>query len=363
MKEWTDPFNSFNSMKGLLYRKWMESIIEGVFLPPVEASVDPAFTCNLDCVWCNSKYICKDDNAALKIMPEEHLIKLCLFLAHWGVKGVCFAGGGEPFINTHLSKVTKMLGEMGVDTAFLTNGTLITKEDVETIVRYSRWIGISIDTSNRESYAQLKNAKEELFDKAIEALERLVHLKKKTGSSLEISYKYLIYPDNANHIYEAALLAKKIGVDYIHIRPTAGENILGGCDFHLDFPVEVIKDQLKEAFELEDENFKVFGVRHKFSTTLNLKRNFNRCLAPPLLINCGADGNVYLCVDHRGKEAFSLGTHYPEPENILTFWGGENHQSLMKCVNIDQCPRCTFGIYNEIMEKVIIKDNMCKNFP
>lgn len=363
MKEWTDPFNSFNSMKGLLYRQWMEAILAGDFLPPVEASIDPAFSCNLDCVWCNSQYICKDEKLRAQIMTREHLINLCRFLADWGVKGVCFAGGGEPFIHPNLAEVTQMLGDRGVDTAFLTNGTLIRERDIEAMVKYSRWIGISIDSGNRDNYAKLKNVKPELFDRAVENLEKIVKARNRAGTKLEISFKFLIHPGNAECIHQAAELAKKIGVDYIHIRPAAGENVLGGLDFHYDFPLESINDQLREAFKMEDDKFKVFGIRHKFSGSLNLKRNFTRCLAPPLLINCGADGNCYLCVDHRGKAPFAIGKHYPRPENILTFWGSEEHKRMMQGVDLCQCPRCTFGIYNEIMEKAVMEDRMCRNFP
>ncbi len=363
MKEWTDPFNSFNSMKGLLYRKWMEAISRGEFLPPVEASIDPAFNCNLDCVWCNSQNILKNNDLNKYIMTREHLFNLCRFLFDWGVLGFCFAGGGEPFLHPDLADVTEMLGELGADTAFLTNGTLIKERDIRMMVKYSRWIGISVDTSNRENYAKIKKVKPEVYDRVIDTLKNLVEHRNKMGSHLEISFKYLIHPDNAMHIYEAAKLAKEIGVDYIHIRPAAAENVLGSSDYHFDFPLEMVNEQMKKSFELEDEKFRVFGIRHKFSNTMNLKRNFTKCLAPPLLINCGPDGHIYLCVDHRGKAPYSIGTHYPDPANILTFWGSEEHRNMMRCVNLDKCPRCTFGIYNEIIEKVIIEDRMCRNFP
>jgi len=117
MKEWTDPFNSFNSLKGLLYRKWMEGIASGEFLPPVEVSIDPVFRCNLDCIWCNSQKIVKNEDLNKYMMSREHLFKLCRFLAQWGVLGFCFAGGGEPFLHPNLAEVTEMLGQMGLDTA------------------------------------------------------------------------------------------------------------------------------------------------------------------------------------------------------------------------------------------------------
>ena len=147
------------------------------------------------------------------------------------------------------------------------------------------------------------------------------------------------------------------------MRPAASENILGNGNRRVNFPIDIINEQIKEAYSLETDSFRVLGIRHKFSPTMNLRRKFTSCLAPPLLINLGADGNIYLCVDHRGKEEFLLGRHHPDPEEILTFWGGEKHRELMKSVDLGKCPRCTFGPYNEIIEKAIIEDRMCRNFP
>lgn len=363
MKEWADPFNSFNSLKGLLYRKWMEGVLAGDFLPPIEASIDPVYDCNLDCRWCNSKVILKNKELKGKRMSREHLLKLCAFLALWGVKGVCFAGGGEPFLHENLAEATIQLAEAGVDTAFLTNGTVVRDRDIEAMTAHSRWVGCSIDAATKETYAKLKNCDPTLFDRAIDFLKEVVRRRNTAGSRLEISYKLLLHPGNAHEIYDAAVKARDIGVDYVHMRPAACENILGGADFRFDFPIDSINRQMEKAFTLETDKFKVYGIRHKFSPSMNLDRRFSRCLAAPLLINLGADGEIYLCVDQKGKKAFSLGGHYPDPEEILTVWGGQRHKEMMKNVNLNVCPRCTFGIYNEIMEKTLVEDRMCRNFP
>ena len=41
----------------------------------------------------------------------------------------------------------------------------------------------------------------------------------------------------------------------------------------------------------------------------------------------------------------------------------EEHRRFIADVDIHRCPRCTFGPYNEIMERVIESDAMCMNFP
>lgn len=363
-REWSDPFNSFNSLKGLLYRQWMEGILAGEFLPPIEASIDPIYRCNVDCTWCNSRpNILQKDGKADRKMPYDHLLRLTEFLAEWGVRGACYAGGGEPFLHEGTSESIKIASQGGMDSAVLTNGSAMRDRDIETVVDHCRWIGVSIDSSNRENYAQIKQCSPKLFDRSVRVLRDIVNLRNERGSACEISLKFLIHPENSAVIYDSAQLAKDIGVDYIHIRPAASEYIHGGADARYDFPVDTVQEQVSRAFDLEDENFRVFGIRHKFSPSMNLSRSYTRCLASALLIQLGADGNCYLCVDHRGKTPWVIGRHEPDPWAIKEWWGGEEHRKFIEGVDIQTCPRCTFGPYNEIMERVIESDAMCMNFP
>ena len=101
MKEWSkkNEFNSFNSWKGLLYAPWYQSIADwkehkiSAPIAPIEASLDPIHACNLQCEHCNAaSYLLSD--LKMKMMPDEHLSNLVDFLGIWGVKAVCFGGGG-----------------------------------------------------------------------------------------------------------------------------------------------------------------------------------------------------------------------------------------------------------------------------
>jgi len=41
----------------------------------------------------------------------------------------------------------------------------------------------------------------------------------------------------------------------------------------------------------------------------------------------------------------------------------DHHKQLVNDVKVNECPRCTFHAYNEMVEQVFIKDKMCKMFP
>ena len=120
----------------------------------------------------------------------------------------------------------------------------------------------------------------------------------------------------------------------------------------------------EDCHSLEDKNFRVITSFHKFSEGFHIKNDFSRCWASALQIQCCADGYVYVCQDQRINPKYRLGSHYPNPENILSFWGKEKHIELLKSINPkEDCPRCTYGPYNKQIEEVIIKDRMCLSFP
>ena len=75
-----------------------------------------------------------------------------------------------------------------------------------------------------------------------------------------------------------------------------------------------------------------------------------------------ADGTVQMCHDLRGKKEWILCRH-DNPRDILKVWGSKKHLDLIKSIDPNKCPRCTFSRYNEIIENVIIEDKMCRDFP
>lgn len=365
--EWTDPYNSFNSWKGLMYLDHYRGILEEKLLPPVEASIDPTYVCNIDCLWCNSWRILHKDGKVGHKMTDEHLLRLCGFLADWGVRGFCFAGGGDPTLHPALWEALKLTTSKGRENAIITNGIKIdTAEKQEIAVANCRWIGISLDAGTAERYAQVKKTSPKVFHKILDNVRAMVELIRsgRVDTRCEIAIKYLIHPTNQDEILTACKLARELGVVHFHARPAASENIesphLGRT---LRFDMDLVNAQLEECMKLQTAEFKTFGVRHKFSETFNLKHGFSRCWAAPLTIQCGADGYVYHCVDWRGDPDYVLGMHWPDPEQILEFWGSKYHLDLMKSVKVDRCPRCTYGIYAQQIEFAVKSDGMCVNFP
>jgi len=92
-------------------------------------------------------------------------------------------------------------------------------------------------------------------------------------------------------------------------------------------------------------------------------RQYSRCWASPLALLFGVDGNCYICGDRRGQAEYALCRHDPDVEEVRRVWNTQKHHEILSQVNLDTCPRCVMGPYHNIVEKVFIKDQMCRNFP
>ncbi|MCK9596409.1 radical SAM protein [Candidatus Pacearchaeota archaeon] len=365
MKEWNNKYNAFNSWKGLMWREWFEGFAKEDYLVPIQIDTDPANSCNYDWIWCNAMQYMEDKKNA--VIPKDHLIKLADFYAEWGVKSSCLAGGGEPLLNPGLKDFLLRLNNNNIAAGLITNGSLLNDELIETIVKTCRWVGVSVDAGTPDTYIKVKGIKNSnLFDVVIRNIEKLAKEIKRTGYNCDLAYKYLFSPYNAEDIYVAAQLAKQIGVKDFHLRPVGWDNVpktknKGKIDYTDKY--DLINKEIEQSLLLETDDFHFYGVRHKFKEDFQRNVPFKRCWAAPLVLTFGADGNCHLCFDMRGRKDLILCSHYPDPKEVLKHWNSERHKEIMRNIKVEDCPRCTFGPYNEFVENIFIEDKMCRYFP
>lgn len=371
VKEWTDQFNPFNSAKLFAQvPRWSEIKKDQMLPPPTLVTIDPTNVCNLDCKWCNSEYIRSRNKR--EISPKM-LDNIADFLPHWNehpfwkVESVCVAGGGEPLAHKYTGKLVERLANKSrlKELGMVTNGTLIDKH-LDYLTNCT-WVGVSVDVGTPKTYEQLKGR--DYFKKVISNIEKLNSIKDGTplggiGKGPGVYYKFLMHPGNVKEVSKAAKIAKEIGCKGIHIRPFGiswdklkkkNQDGFGYSDI-LEF-----RDQLEKAREFEDDNFKVYGITHKFDGDLRKSNQFNNCYAvfmtaviePPT----EKGFNFGLCCDRRGDKNLTL-EDLTNTSKIRDFWGSKDHWKMAKEINVKNCPRCTYQPHNQIYENSISVNNM-----
>ena len=368
-KEWSNPWNPFNSAKFLLWREHLEACAREEYLPPVTVDIDPSNLCPLNCAHCNIKRLV--DGTGVN-MSESHMIKLVDFLAEWRdstrhnvPNSACVAGGGESFMNPNLVSLYNRLYHHGMEIGIITTGFIMREEHIAAIARGGRWIGFSVDAATSATYNKVKGLKQgDSFMKVQENIKRVTKRLRDTDSKCDAAFKFLLTPDNAMEVYDAIVLAKSLGVHDFHMRPAGWDN-LHNVEKRMYPPelIDAVNMQLETGRKLETKDFKVYGISHKFNPDYSRKLLFSRCYAIPMLPTFNADGNVHTCFDLRGRKNLILCRHDPDPSEILKVWNTEYHREMIRNINVDNCPRCTWTAGNQIVEEVIIKDSMCMQFP
>jgi len=180
---------------------------------------------------------------------------------------------------------------------------------------------------------------------------------------LEITYKFLAHPLNIPSIHEAVRLAKTIGCRFFHMRPVGKTwDNLAQPNIFTPLDIALAKAHIEQArLDFEDNDFRVFGIMHKFSDNWEIRRDFDKCHAVAMTAVIQPDNTVSLCCDRRGDPRLELG-RFDKLEDILGLWGSQKHWAIMHGVDLRECPRCTYGPHNQLFEHMVLSDTTCKNF-
>jgi len=278
------------------------------------------------------------------------------------VEAVCIGGGGDPLTNPATQDFIYRASELGIKTSLVTNGIALDKFDLTDC----EWVGISVDAGTRATYRELKG--KDCFNKVINNISNLVNLAGTVNNPHKghgISYKFVMHPDNIDDIYESAKVAKEVGCRNIHIRPYMIP-YKGDLPAFTEDDIYRFRHQLKLARELEDTNFAVYGITHKFDGMFRSCNDFRKCHAicmtstfqPPTSKDGGF--NTLLCCDRRGDPRL---THENMTmERYKKWWGSAEHLSIVDKIDPKNCERCIRTPHNKIYEKAILYNNMSYEF-
>jgi len=384
-KEWSaaKKWNPFNSYKLLAQVYRWKQIKEGQPIPqPALVTVDPINVCDLKCSFCNANAIMEKNKS---MISRDNLMKIADFLKDWkgspnwekGVEAVCLAGGGEDLLHPNISEFIEKLVSNGIEVGVVTNGTQIHKH-LEALSKCT-WVGVSIDAGTRQTYKDIKQV--DAFEKVLENIKMLVDysIENKTQLAMDrqgygVSYKYLLTPQNVGEIYEAAQKAKDIGCKNFHMRPAGVPWSEIGYKkrsiFNFDErDVKIFQEQTEMARSLEDEQFGVFGITHKFDNKFDKSNSFKTCHAVFMtgVFMPSCDGNkdgfdFGLCCDRRGDDNLLLERNISDPNIIAKSWGNKKHWDIKKSIDVNKCCRCTYQPHCQIYEHVIEEDSMTYKF-
>jgi sulfatase maturation enzyme AslB (radical SAM superfamily) len=184
-----------------------------------------------------------------------------------------------------------------------------------------------LDAGTAETYARLKfgghRSGATKFEAAVANLTRLAARRRATGSELEISVSFILYPQNHHELYEAARVAREAGADRLRLkRDISGERLL-------DAASRTAAGKLVQRIrrDLVDDDFQLVEV-HKTDEPANLTRTFAQCSITNLMAAVGSDGHLYPCNYHPRPGGASYGSAIDT--SFQEVWEGARRMQLRR---------------------------------
>jgi len=346
------------------WRRGLTSVIMGVakygvhkpFIPgaPFLVVWDYTYECNLKCKHCYSSA----GRSLKKEMGREEALKVVSILGDFGVTTIAFSGG-EPLVRSDIFDVLKLCREYGIFTAIATNGTTLTRENIEKLKNSGvGYLQISLDGASSKTHDSFRGVSG-VFDRVIEGIRNAVE------SGIFVEVATTVTKMNINEVGDIIDLCRKLKVNWFmayNFIPTGRGREIVNLDLSPSEREKLLKDLWIE--NLKGENLTVLTTAPQFARValINSRGNgeatvpthFYSMKLPGRLVElsefvggCGA-GRSYCAVEPDGS--IQPCVFLPvRVGNILTddfeyLW--DNSEVLIKLRNKDllkgNCGRCRY---------------------
>jgi MoaA/NifB/PqqE/SkfB family radical SAM enzyme len=217
--------------------------------------------------------------------------EIILDMSEMGVKAVTFSGGGEPLVYPYIVETMQKILDAGIDLSIITNGQLL-KEERAKVLANAKWVRISFDSANAETYSKTRGIPLTAFDEVCHNIAEFSKIKK---SNCELGINFVINHENASQVYDMAKLVKNLGVNHIKYTARVTKDLF---EYHKPFKENVIEQIHRAKAELESEGFRVINkYEGDFESALVFHRCYEKCYINRLFTVIAADSKVYFCHD------------------------------------------------------------------
>ena len=331
---------------------------KGKNVDPINIEIDPSNACNHSCPFCISGHLHLRKFKGTEffnrqMMNKQVLMNLVKDLSNTNIKSISWTGGGEPTMNPNLKEAINYIKENSeIDMGMFTNGSMLERFDLfNTVVNSLKWIRISMDAGKSQSYDKLRATnKSNNFQVILNNIKKLIEIKKMNKSKITIGVGFVISRDNFKEIIDFANLFKDLDVDYCQYKPEIIQierNTFDGNDKNQQISAEF---WAKEVLNLLDKASKILGKKfqcNSYKVTDLIKdkklygREYKKCIGSQFQPCIGADGEVYVCTNHRGHKDRSYGSLYEK--SFLEIWSNVTKRKCVmdKIENLEKFSMCS----------------------
>jgi MoaA/NifB/PqqE/SkfB family radical SAM enzyme len=332
----------FNKLKVISHSDKIQQLLSGEIPTPIRVVLEPTNKCNHNCFFCCYSNFRANNPVSLS---REKLFELAEDFKELGVKSVSLVGGGEPMIHPAIYDLIHWFYENNILISITTNGSTFRDSEIDTIVRASTYIRVSLNAATAETHNIINAPKNVQFERIINNIEKLRKHRDKIGSNMLIGIRNAIHDKNCHEIEEMVDLAERLKVDYIMFASVLWESAASSNVF--DNASKKIEELKKKASVM---------ISHSF---YKKPEKTPKCISNPLIGTISANGDMYLCgfMDH-ADGGYMIGNI--NKNRFINLWGSEKHYEIYQSQDPEYCDKytCKMKEYDNVIRDVFVNDKM-----
>lgn len=303
--------------KILYHLKALDRAVNGQFQMPITCEVDPTNRCQLKCKWCIYKKTRAEKPFDINVGTYKHVI---LELYKHNCKSITFTGGGEPLLHPRISDMIEWALIHNMKVGIVTNGVALHR--IEKFFSRLEFIRVSLDCSTSGRFQELKGKNK--FSDVCHNIEKAV-----ASPGVDVGLSMVHTEENEDQIEEFVTLGEILGVDYVQVKAAwQPENI------------EEQASKMNYAGVFVTERYSVLP---KFRSSLT----YLPCVIAGLCGQLAADGKLYFCCVHRGKDDFFV-SDMNQQQSLKEAIIKRNSLEL----DPSKCGSCRYVNYAKVYEQV-----------
>ncbi|MFZ5644535.1 MAG: radical SAM protein [Bacillota bacterium] len=321
----------YSSLKLFAHAEKLAAIKRGERTAPLYIRIKPTNSCNHNCNYCHyagGKYLDLEGAEARNQIPWEKMKEIIDDIGEMEVKAITFSGGGEPLVYPNILEAMNRLLEKGIQISIITNGHRL-KGDIAEVLTRAKWVRISFDAANAETYSKIRGIPLDSFDAVCNNIGEFAKIK---PDNCELGINFVINHENSEQVYEAGRMLHDLGVNHVKFaaRITTDVN-----SYHEPFKQKVI-EQIRRV---EDEFTRPgFSVINKYEEDFHLSSVFHRpysfCLIKEIVTVIAADSKVYYCHDKAYLQNGIVGDL--NNQSFKEIWYSAETQDRFKCFDAEK---------------------------
>ena len=323
--------------------KWLK----GEDIYPIEVEISPSGACNHRCIFCAVDYLGYKPN----YLKKDIVLRDVKQMHEKGLKSIICSGEGEPLLNKDLPDMVNSIKSFSVDVAMSSNAALFTKDIANECLSAFTWIRFSVAALSEKEYYDIQKPAPGDLERVKKNLADAVEVKRQKNLKTTLGVQCLLLPENAGQLADMARQLRKIGVDYLTVKPFSQHL---SSTHHIEVDYEQLKELSDELKGYETEDFKIY-FRAGAMDRVHQDKTYKKCLGLPFMTHIDAKGNVWPCVAHIGNENLLYGNI--NENTFQEIWEGKRRKEVNERLwssDINKVCReaCRLDVINQYLDEL-----------